>query len=101
MNNLELIDSFAEFKEQKGIDKVKMMRLLEDVFKTSLKKKYGNTDNFEIVVNTDKGQVEIYQKREIVADNEVLDVHKQVSLTDALAIDDSFEIIEKNIEKLN
>ena len=100
MNNLELIDSFAEFKEQKGIDKVKMMRLLEDVFKTSLKKKYGNTDNFEIVVNTDKGQVEIYQKREIVADNEVLDVHKQVSLTDALAIDDSFEIGEETYEQI-
>lgn len=100
MNNIDLIDSFSEFKEQKGIDKVKMMRLLEDMFRTSLKKKYGNTDNFDIVINTDKGQVEIYQKREIVEDDQVEDALKQIKLSDAHKIDDSFELGEETYEQV-
>lgn len=100
MNNIDLIDSFSEFKEQKGIDKVKMMRLLEDMFRTSLKKKYGNTDNFDIVINTDKGQVEIYQKREIVEDDQVEDGLKQIKLSDAHKIDDSFELGEETYEQV-
>jgi N utilization substance protein A len=100
MSNIDLIDSFSEFKEQKGIDKVKMMRLLEDVFRTSLKKKYGNTDNFSIVINTDKGQVEIYQSREIVEDDQVEDSVKQVGISDALKLDESFEIGEETYEQI-
>lgn len=100
MNTLELIDSFSEFKEQKGIDKVKMMRLLEDTFKTSLKKKYGNTDNFEVVVNTDKGQIEIYQLRTIVEDDQVLDKVKEIGITEAKKIDDSFEVGEETYEQI-
>ena len=100
MSNIDLIDSFSEFKEQKGIDKVKMMRLLEDVFRTSLKKKYGNTDNFSIVINTDKGQVEIYQSREIVEDDQVEDSIKQIGISDALKLDESFEIGEETYEQI-
>lgn len=100
MNSLELIDSFSEFKEQKGIDKIKMMRLLEDTFKTSLKKKYGNTDNFDVVVNTDKGQIEIYQIRTIVEDDQVLDKVKEIGITDAKKIDDSFELGEETYEQI-
>jgi N utilization substance protein A len=100
MNSLELIDSFSEFKEQKGIDKVKMMRLLEDTFKTSLKKKYGNTDNFNVVVNTDKGQIEIYQIRTIVEDDAVEDKVKEIGITDAHKIDDSFELGEETYEQI-
>jgi len=100
MNSLELIDSFSEFKEQKNIDKIKMMRLLEDTFKTSLKKKYGNTDNFDVVVNTDKGQIEIYQIRTIVADDEVMDKVKEVGITEAKKIDDSFELGEETYEQI-
>lgn len=100
MNSLELIDSFSEFKEQKNIDKIKMMRLLEDTFKTSLKKKYGNTDNFDVVVNTDKGQIEIYQIRTIVADDEVEDKVKQVGVTEAKLLDDSFELGEDTYEQI-
>lgn len=100
MNSLELIDSFSEFKEQKNIDKVKMMRLLEDTFKTSLKKKYGNTDNFDVVVNTDKGQIEIYQIRTILADDEVVDKVKEIGITDAKKIDESFEIGEDTYEQI-
>jgi N utilization substance protein A len=77
-----------------------MMRLLEDVFRTSLKKKYGNTDNFSIVINTDKGQVEIYQSREIVEDDQVEDSVKQVGISDALKLDESFEIGEETYEQI-
>jgi transcription termination/antitermination protein NusA len=100
MNALELIDSFSEFKEQKGIDKIKMMRLLEDTFKTSLKKKYGNNDNFDVVVNTEKGQIEIYQIRTIVADDEVTDNIKEVGITEAKLLDDSFDIGEETYEQI-
>lgn len=100
MNTLDLIDSFSEFKEQKNIDKVKMMRLLEDTFKTSLKKKYGNTDNFDVVVNTDKGQIEIYQIRTIVEDDAVTDKVKEVGITEAKQIDDSFELGEETYEQI-
>jgi N utilization substance protein A len=100
MNTLDLIDSFSEFKEQKNIDKVKMMRLLEDTFKTSLKKKYGNTDNFDVVVNTDKGQIEIYQIRTIVEDDAVEDKVKEVGITEAKLIDESFELGEETYEQI-
>ena len=99
MNTIDLIDSFSEFKEQKNIDKVKMMRLLEDTFKTSLKKKYGNTDNFDVVVNTDKGQIEIYQIRTIVEDDAVADEVKEVGITEAKLIDESFELGEETYEQ--
>lgn len=100
MNTLDLIDSFSEFKEQKNIDKVKMMRLLEDTFKTSLKKKYGNTDNFDVVVNTDKGQIEIYQIRTIVEDDAVEDKVKEVGIAEAKLIDESFELGEETYEQI-
>ncbi len=100
MNTIDLIDSFSEFKEQKNIDKVKMMRLLEDTFKTSLKKKYGNTDNFDVVVNTDKGQIEIYQIRTIVEDDAVADEVKEVGITEAKLIDESFELGEETYEQI-
>lgn len=100
MNTIDLIDSFSEFKEQKNIDKVKMMRLLEDTFKTSLKKKYGNTDNFDVVVNTDKGQIEIYQIRTIVEDDAVVDKVKEVGITEAKMLDDSFELGEETYEQI-
>ena len=100
MNTIDLIDSFSEFKEQKNIDKVKMMRLLEDTFKTSLKKKYGNTDNFDVVVNTDKGQIEIYQIRTIVEDDAVADKVKEVGITEAKLIDESFELGEETYEQI-
>ncbi|MCE2962362.1 MAG: transcription termination factor NusA [Chitinophagales bacterium] len=100
MNTIDLIDSFSEFKEQKNIDKVKMMRLLEDTFKTSLKKKYGNTDNFDVVVNTDKGQIEIYQIRTIVEDDAVMDKVKEVGITEAKKIDESFELGEETYEQI-
>jgi N utilization substance protein A len=63
MNSAELVDSISEFKEFKNIDRPTMMRVLEDVFKTLLRKKYGSDENFDIIVNTDKGDLEIWHKR--------------------------------------
>ena len=76
------------------------MRLLEDTFKTSLKKKYGNTDNFDVVVNTDKGQIEIYQIRTILEDDAVTDKVKEVGITEAKQIDESFELGEETYEQI-
>lgn len=100
MNSLELIDSFSEFKTFKNIDRATMMAVLEDVFRTLLKKKYGETDNFDIIVNTDKGDLEIWQRREIVEDGEVEDEIRQISLSDAQKIQDDFEIGEETYEKV-
>ena len=66
MNSLELVDSFSEFKELKSIDKQTMQHVLEDVFRTLIKKKYGTDDNFDVIVNTNKGDLEIWRVREVV-----------------------------------
>ncbi len=100
MNSLELIDSFSEFKTLKNIDRPTMMKVLEDVFRTLLKKKYGDTDNFDIIVNTDKGDLEIWHRREIVEDGEVENPIIQISLTEAQKIQDDFEIGEETYEKI-
>ena len=71
MENLALIDSFSEFKDEKLIDRVTLMSILEDVFRNTLKKKFGDDDNFDIIINPDKGDLEIWRNRVVVADGEV------------------------------
>ncbi|MFN8308673.1 MAG: transcription termination factor NusA [Chitinophagales bacterium] len=100
MNSIDLIDSFSEFKQLKNIDRPTMMKVLEDVFRTLLKKKYGDTDNFDIIVNTDKGDLEIWQRREIVEDGEVENDITQIGLSDALKIQDDYEVGEETYEKI-
>lgn len=100
MNSIELIDSISEFKQFKNIDRPTMMKVLEDVFRTLLKKKYGDTDNFDIIVNTDKGDLEIWQRREIVEDGEVENPITQISLTDAQKIQDDYDLGEETYEKI-
>ncbi|MDG1720261.1 MAG: transcription termination factor NusA [Bacteroidia bacterium] len=100
MNSIELIDSFAEFKDFKNIDRPTMMKVLEDVFKTLLRKKYGNADNFDVIVNTDKGDLEIWRTREIVADGGVEDDLTQISFTEAIAIEEDYEVGEDCYEKV-
>jgi transcription termination/antitermination protein NusA len=100
MNSIGLIDSFQEFKEFKNIDRATMMKVLEDVFLTLLKKKYGNTDNFDIIVNTDKGDLEIYHRREVVEDGTVENPVTQVSHTDAQTMGDGFDIGEETYEEV-
>jgi transcription termination/antitermination protein NusA len=100
MNSIELIDSFAEFKDFKNIDRPTMMKVLEDVFKTLLRKKYGNADNFDIIVNTDKGDLEIWRTREVVEDGEVENELEQISLSEAQKIDEDLEVGEECYEQV-
>lgn len=100
MNSIELIDSFAEFKDFKNIDRPTMMKVLEDVFKTLLRKKYGNADNFDVIVNTDKGDLEIWRTREIVEDGEVEDELTQISISDAHKIEEDYEVGEDCYEEV-
>lgn len=100
MNSLDLIDSFSEFKEMKNIDRPTIMRVLEDVFRTLLKKKYGNTDNFDIIVNTDKGDLEIWRRREIVEDGNVEDSLTQVALSEAHITDSDYNVGDELYEEV-
>ena len=95
MDNNSLIETFSEFKELKNIDRATMMSVLEDVFRNMLLKKYGSNDNFDIIINTDKGDFEIWRNREVVPDGEVEDSNLQISLSDARKIDEDYEIGEE------
>ncbi len=100
MENLALIDSFSEFKDDKLIDRVTLMAILEDVFRNALKKKYGSDDNFDIIINPDKGDLEIWRNRIVVADGEVEDENEEISLSDAQKIEPDFEIGEDVSEEV-
>lgn len=100
MAHLNLIDSFKEFKEFKNIDREVMMGILEDVFRAMIQKKYGDDSNFDIIINPDKGDLEIWQNREIVEDGEVEDETTQIALGDALKIEDDFEVGEEVSEEV-
>ncbi len=96
-----LIDSFADFARGKNIDRPTMIRILEDVFRTMIRKKYKTDDNFDIIINTDKGDLEIWRFREIVDDNsEDIWDHDKISLTDARQIEPDFEIGEEVSEEI-
>jgi N utilization substance protein A len=95
MDNLNLIESFAEFKEFKNIDRVTMMTVLEDVFRSMLRKKYGTDKHIDIIVNVDKGDFEIWMNREIVHDGEVEDPNTEIALSDAIKIQPDFEVGEE------
>jgi len=94
MNAIELIDSFSEFKELKNIDRVTMMRIVEDVFRSTLKRKYGSDDNVDVIINPDKGDLEIWLNREIVKDEDFEDEGTQIKYSEALKIEPDFEIGE-------
>ena len=100
MENLALIESFSEFKDDKLIDRVTLMAILEDVFRNALKKKYGSDDNFDIIINPDKGDLEIWRNRIVVADGEVEDPNEEISLTEARKIEDDFEVGEDVSEEV-
>ena len=100
MENLALIESFSEFKDDKLIDRVTLMAILEDVFRSALKKKYGDDDNFDIIINPDKGDLEIWRNRIVVADGEVEDSNQEISLTDARKIEPDFEVGEDVSEEV-
>ncbi|MEG1634883.1 MAG: transcription termination factor NusA [Rikenellaceae bacterium] len=95
MNNLNLINTFSEFKELKNIDKATMMSVLEDVFRNMLIKTYGTDENFDIIINPDKGDLEIWRNRIVVEDSELESENTQIALTKAKIIDASYEIGEE------
>ncbi len=95
MDNLNLVESFAEFKEFKNIDRVTMMTVLEDVFRSMLKKKYGTDEHIDVIVNPDKGDFEIWMNREIVYDGEVEDENTEIALSEAVKIQPDFEVGEE------
>ncbi|OFX19707.1 MAG: transcription termination/antitermination protein NusA [Bacteroidetes bacterium GWA2_31_9b] len=95
MENLNLIDTFSEFKELKNIDRATMMTVLEDVFRNLLLKKYGTDENFDVIINIDKGDFEIWRNREVVADSDITDVNLQIRLSDAKKIDTDYEVGEE------
>jgi N utilization substance protein A len=95
MENLNLIDTFSEFKELKNIDRATMMSVLEDVFRSLLARKYGSDENFDIIVNIDKGDFEIWRNREVVEDSELEDPNTQISLSEAKKIDEDYEVGEE------
>ena len=97
MEKIELKDAFAEFKNQKNIDRATMMGVLEDVFRTQIIKTYGSADNFDIIINTDKGDCEIYWNREVV--EEVEDPNTEIAINDP-ALDDDYEIGETFAKKI-
>ena len=98
MEGLNLISTFAEFKELKNIDRPTMMSVLEDVFRSQLAKMYGSADNFDIIINIDKGDFEIWRNREVV--EKVEDPNMQISLEEVSRIDDSYEIGESYTEEV-
>ncbi|HET6559038.1 MAG TPA: transcription termination factor NusA [Prolixibacteraceae bacterium] len=95
METLNLIDTFAEFKELKSIDRATMMSVLEDVFKNVLQKTYGTDENFDVIINIDKGDFEIWRNREVVADEDFEDPNRQITLKEAKKIDADYEIGEE------
>ncbi|MBS4062887.1 MAG: transcription termination/antitermination protein NusA [Bacteroidetes bacterium] len=101
MDSINLVESFSEFKEFKNIDRERMMRILEDVFRSMLIKKYGSDQNFDIIVNIDKGDLEIWHNREIVEDGEVEDPATQIALSEAVKIEPDFEVGEEVSESIS
>lgn len=97
---MNLVETFSEFKAGKDIDRPTMVRVLEDVFRTLIKKKYGSDENFDVIVNTQKGDLELWRVRAIVPDGEVTDESSQISESEAKAIDEDHEIGDECYEQL-
>ena len=100
MENIALIDSFSEFKDNKSIDRVTLMSILEEVFRAALKRKFGSDDNFDIIINPDKGDLEIWRNRVVVADGFSEDDNEEIELSEARLIEPDFEIGEDVSEEV-
>ncbi|MCL3782324.1 transcription termination/antitermination protein NusA [Prolixibacteraceae bacterium JC049] len=101
MDNVNLIDTFSEFKELKNIDRATMMSVLEDVFRSVLQKQFGTDENFDVIINIDKGDFEIWRNRIVVANDELTDPNLQITLSDAKKIDEDYEIDEEVSDEVN
>ena len=101
LEQVNLIDTFQDFKETKNIDRTTLVSVLEDSFRSVLQKTFGSDENFDVIVNPDKGDFEIYRNRLVVADDEVTNPNAEISLSEAQKIDDDYEIGEDVSEKVN
>lgn len=101
MSSINLIDAFQDFKDAENIDRPTMMKVVEDVFKTLLRKKYSSDDNFDVIVNAEKGDLEIIRRRMIVEDGQVEDPLAQVAYSDAIKIEPDFEVGEELYEEID
>ena len=95
-----LVESFSEFKEFKNIDRATMIRVMEDVFRSMLKRRYGDDSNFDVIVNDKTGDVEIYQRRLIVDEGEVENDISEISLSEAQKMEPDFELNEETYEEV-
>lgn len=100
MEHINLVETFSEFKEFKNIDRETLMRIIEDIFRHMLTKIFGSDDNFDIIVNIDKGDLEIWRNREIVEDGAIEDDNTQIALSEAIKIEPDFEVGEEASEEL-
>ena len=100
MDNINLIDTFSEFKELKNIDRATMTSVLEDAFRSALRKLFDTDENFDIIINPDKGDFEIWRNREVVEDGKVESPNLQISLTDAKKIDEDYEVGEEATDEV-
>ncbi|MEX0965621.1 MAG: transcription termination factor NusA [Bacteroidia bacterium] len=100
MNTLDIIDSFGDIKDLKNIDRVTMSKVLEEVFRNTLKKTFGTDEHFDIIVNPDKGDIQIWQNREIVEDGAVEDPYTQIAYSEAIKIEPDFEVGEELSEEI-
>lgn len=98
---ISLIDTFAEFKETKNIDRATLVSVLEESFRSVIAKLFGSDDNYDVIVNPDKGDFEIYRNRTVVADGEVKDDNREISLTEARRIDEDYEVGEEVSENVD
>src|SRR6187549_3797706 len=101
MASINLIESFQDFKDAENIDRPTMMKVLEDVFKTLLRKKYGSDDNFDVIVNAEKGDLEIFRRRTIVEDGDIYNTLEEIEYKDAVKISPDYEVGEEVYEEVN
>ena len=101
MSSINLIDSFQEFKDAENIDRPTLMKVIEDVFKTLLRKKYGTDENFDVIVNDQTGDLEIFRRREIVDDENIEDENLQIPLSQAVKIEPDYSVGEEVYEEMD
>src|SRR5215510_16362999 len=101
MASINLIEAFQEFKDAENIDRPTMMKVVEDVFKTLLRKKFGSDENFDVIVNAEKGDLEIMRRRMIVEDGQVNDPLAEIAYSEAVKIEPDFEVGEELYEPID
>ncbi len=101
MASINLIEAFQEFKDAENIDRPTLMRVVEDVFKTLLRKKYGSDENFDVIVNAEKGDLEIFRRRTIVEDGDIYNTNEEIEYKDAIKVEPDFEVGEELYEAID